>query len=96
MEFEFTGEIWHWRGPAPYHFVTIPDEHAADIQALAASITYGWGMIPVRAHLGEAAWKTSLFAKDGGYVLPVRDSVRRAEALDLGDIVRVQLTVLGL
>jgi Domain of unknown function (DUF1905) len=96
VEFEFTGEIWHWRGPAPYHFVTIPDEHAADIQALAASITYGWGMIPVRAHLGEAAWKTSLFAKDGGYVLPVRDSVRRAGALELGDTVTVQLTVLGL
>jgi hypothetical protein len=96
VEFEFAGEIWHWRGPSPYHFVTIPDERAADIHALAASITYGWGMIPVRVRLGGAAWKTSLFLKDGGYVLPARDSVRHAEALELGDTVAVRLTVLGL
>ncbi len=96
MEFEFTGEIWHWRGPAPYHFVTVPDEQSADIQALAASITYGWGMIPVQVRLGSAAWKTSLFRKDGGYVLPVRDSDRNAETLELGDTVTVQLIVIGL
>jgi hypothetical protein len=96
VEFEFTGEIWHWRGPSPYHFVTIPDERSADIHALAAGITYGWGMIPVQVRLGDAAWKTSLFPRDGGYVLPIRDSVRHAEALKLGDTVAVQLTVLGL
>ena len=96
MQFEFTGEIWHWRGPSPYHFVTIPDERSADIQPLASDITYGWGMIPVQVSLGRAAWKTSLFPKDGRYVLPVRDSVRHAEGLELGDTVTVQLTILGL
>ncbi len=94
VEFEFSGEIWHWRGPSPYHFVTIPDERSAAIQAVAAGITYGWGMIPVQVHLGNTAWKTSLFPKDGGYVLPVKDSVRRAEALELGDTVAMRLTVL--
>ena len=95
MEFEFTGEIWHWRGPAPFHFVTVPEEQAADIQALAADVTYGWGMIPVRVRLGETAWKTSLFPKDGGYVLPLKDAVRRAESVELGDTIAVELTVLG-
>lgn len=95
MEFEFTGEIWHWRGPSPFHFVTVPEEQAADIQALAADVTYGWGMIPVRVRLGGTAWKTSLFPKDGGYVLPLKDSVRRAESVELGDMVEVELTVLG-
>ena len=96
MEFEFTGEIWYWRGPSPYHFVAIPDGPSADIQAVAPRITYGWGMIPVQVRLGAAAWKTSLFPRNGGYVLPVRDSVRRAEALELGDTVSVRLSLLGL
>lgn len=96
MQFEFTGEVWHWRGPSPYHFVTVPEERSADIQALAAGVTYGWGMIPVRVRLGDTAWKTSLFPKDGGYVLPVKDAVRRAESVELGDTVAVQLTILGL
>ena len=52
MEFAFSAEIWHWRGPAPFHFVTVPEEQAADIQALASDVTYGWGMIPVRAQIG--------------------------------------------
>jgi len=95
VEFAFTGEIWHWRGPSPFHFVTVPEEQAADIQALAADVTYGWGMIPVRVRLGGTAWKTSLFPKDGGYVLPLKDSVRRAESVELGDMVEVELTVLG-
>ena len=95
MEFEFTGEIWHWRGPSPFHFVTVPEEQAADIQALAADVTYGWGMIPVQVRLGGTSWKTSLFPKDGGYVLPLKDSVRRAESVELGDMVDVELTVLG-
>lgn len=95
MEFEFTGEIWHWRGPAPFHFVTVPEEQAADIQALSSDVTYGWGMIPVQVRLGGTAWKTSLFPKDGGYVLPLKDAVRRAESVELGDTIEVELTVIG-
>jgi hypothetical protein len=95
VEFEFTGEIWHWRGPAPFHFVTVPEEQAADIQALSSDVTYGWGMIPVQVRLGGTAWKTSLFPKDGGYVLPLKDAVRRAESVELGDTIEVELTVVG-
>jgi hypothetical protein len=95
VEFEFTAEIWHWRGPAPFHFVTVPEEQAADIQALASDVTYGWGMIPVRVRLGRTEWKTSLFPKEGGYVLPLKDAVRRAESVELGDCVEIELAVLG-
>lgn len=96
MRLEFTGEIWHWRGPSPFHFVSVPEEEAADIRALAARVTYGWGMIPVQVRVGGSSWQTSLFPKDGGYVLPVKDSIRRAESLELGDVIAVRLTVLGL
>jgi len=95
MEFEFTAEIWHWRGPSPDHFVSIPPEQAEEIHCLAEGVTYGWGMIPVRARVGGATWKTSMFPKDGGYLLPLRDSVRRSEGLVLGDVISVQVAVLG-
>ncbi|MDQ4038084.1 MAG: DUF1905 domain-containing protein [Actinomycetota bacterium] len=95
MEFEFEGEIWHWRGPSPYHFVNVPDEEAEAIQSRASEVTYGWGMIPVQVRIGDTTWRTSLFPKDGGYLLPIRDSARRAEELQLGDGVKVHLTVLA-
>jgi hypothetical protein len=95
MDLDFTGDIWHWRGPSPYYFVTVPDEESHHLQAVSTVVTYGWGMIPVRARIGATEWQTSLFPKDGLYVVPVKDAVRRAEGLDEGDTVTVRLTVAG-
>jgi hypothetical protein len=89
----FSGEIWFWKGPAPWHFITVPDEQCGELEATSASVTYGWGMIPVTAQIGDTEWKTSLFPKDGRYIVPVKTWVRRAEELDLGDTVAVRLTV---
>ena len=88
---EFSGEIIHWRGPAPFHFVTVPDEQSAAIEAVSPLVTYGWGAIPVRARIGSTDFKTSLFPKGDLYLVPVKDAVRRAEGLTLGDEVTVQL-----
>ena len=90
---EFSGEIYHWRGPSPYHFVRVPDEDCDVLQEAAAFVSYGWGMIPVSARIGETQWTTSLFPKDGGYLLPVKDAVRKPEELRVGDTVTVRLTV---
>ncbi len=93
MSLEFRGEIWHWRGPAPYYFVTVPESECAAIKTAARLVTYGWGMIPVNARIGETEWKTSLFPKEGRYVVPIKTSVREAEGLEEGDTVTVQLEV---
>jgi Domain of unknown function (DUF1905) len=93
VQLEFTGDVWHWRGPAPFHFVTVPGEQSAALSDVARSVSYGWGMVPVRARIGGTEWTTSLWPKDGGYVLPVKDAVRRAEELDVGDTVTARLTV---
>jgi hypothetical protein len=93
VELEFSGEVWFWRGPSPYHFVTVPEDESAELQETAALVTYGWGMIPVEVHLGETRWTTSLFPKDGGYVVPLKDRVRKAEAVDVGDTVTLRLGV---
>jgi len=93
MHLEFSGEMWFWRGPSPYHFITVPEEESAELHAASALVTYGWGMIPVTARIDETVWTTSLFPKDGGYVVPVKDLVRNAEGLDVGDVVTIRLTV---
>jgi len=56
-------------------------------------LTYGWGMIPVQVRIGQTEWKTALWPKDGLYVLPLKDAVRRAEGLEVGQIVQVWLEV---
>ena len=93
MDLEFTGEMWFWRGPSPFHFVTVPDEESAELEAVSGHVSYGWGMIPVTGRIGGTEWTTSLFPKDGGYVVPLKDLVRKAEDLDVGDVVTVRLTV---
>jgi hypothetical protein len=93
MEFTFAGEIVWWRGPAPYHFVAMPADDARALGQVANRLTYGWGCIPVRATIGATDFTTSLFPKDGGYLLPIKDAVRKAEGLGLGDGVLVHLTV---
>ncbi len=95
MDLEFTGDLWYWRGPSPYYFVTVPDQQSLHLHEVSRVVTYRWGMIPVRARIGSPGWTTSLFPKDGTYLVPVKDAVRRAEGLDEGDTIAVRLVVAG-
>ena len=89
----FSGEIWYWRGPSPYHYVTVPDAQSDEIRAVASIVSYGWGVIPVTARIGTTRWTTSLFPKDGVYLVPIKVVIRTAERLELGDTVTIHLTV---
>jgi hypothetical protein len=93
VELVFSGEVWHWRGPAPYHFVWVPPDESEQVEETAAAVTYGWGMVPVTVTIGETTWTTSLWPKEGRYVVPLKDAVRRAEEIDLGDVVEVRLGI---
>ncbi len=93
MFIEFTGKIWFWRGPAPWFFVTIPAKQSRDIKEISRLVTYGWGVIPVHVRIGKTEWTTSLFPKDGHYLVPIKASVREAENLDVDDKVTIQLEV---
>ena len=93
MNFEFSGKIFIWKGPAPWFFVTVPEKESRDLKAISGIVTYGWGVIPVHARIGDTEWNTSLFPKDGLYLVPLRASVRKAENLAEGDMVNVRLEV---
>ena len=93
MNFEFNGKIWFWRGPAPWYFVTVPAKQSRDLNVISEIVTYGWGMIPVDVRIGKTEWKTSLFPKDGRYIVPIKATVRKAESLEEGDEVTVRIEV---
>jgi len=93
VEIVFSGEIWFWKGPAPWYFVTVPEDGCAELRSMSGAVSYGWGMIPVSAVIGRTRWTTSLFPKDGSYILPLKANVRQAEGLALGASVKVRLKV---
>ncbi len=93
MRIQFTGNMFEWRGPSPFYFVWVPDDEAARIAEVSSMVTYGWGVIPVTVTVGATTATTSLFPKDGGYLVPIKNSVRLPEELSVGDIVHVTLAI---
>ena len=91
--FEFDGVIIEWRGPAPYLFVPVPEDHLGELRYAAHQASYGWGVIPVEAKIGTFGFTTSLFPRAGGYLLPIKVAVQRAEGVDLGDEVHVLMRI---
>lgn len=95
MELSFTGTVWFWKGPAPWFYVTVPEPGSAEIESVASMVTYGWGVVPVTATVGATTWATSLFPRDGRYLVPLKAAVRRAEQVELDDEVTVRLHLAG-
>src|SRR6185436_12532135 len=93
MTIEFTGPMWFWKGPAPWYFVTVPTRDCDELKEISPFVTYGWGMIPVIVKIGRSEWKTSLWPKDGRYIVPITARVRKAENLEEGQDVAVQMEV---
>ncbi len=94
MEFTFDTVVIEWRGPAPFYFAKVPDNIAAEVKLAAPTLTYGWGVIPSAVTIGNTTETTSLFPKDGGYLVPLKDALRNPEHISNGDTVTLTL-VLG-
>jgi hypothetical protein len=92
MDFEFDGPVVEWRGPAPYYFVDIPADDSVDIKFAAKGLEY-WGQVPVTVRIDGTEFTTALFPKDGRYLLPLKDAVRRDVGLELAQVVRVGLSL---
>jgi len=93
MVYEFSNPIFEWRGPAPFHFIELPAEISSEIASMSKQLSYGWGVIPITTVIGSTRFTTSLFPKNGGYLLPLKDALRKAEGLQLGDSPTIQLEV---
>ncbi len=93
MLLKFEGQVIYWRGPSPFHFVAVPEPVAKKIKEEAARLSYGWGVIPVTATIGKVEFTTSLFPKDGGYLLPIKNAVRLPEQIEVGDNLKISLSL---
>ena len=89
----FEAAIIEWRGPAPFLFARFPDEHVGAIRYAAITESYGWGVVPVVARVGNSEFATSLFPRAGSYLLPIKVAVQKAERVGLGDKVMVRMRV---
>lgn len=92
MDLEFAAPVIEWRGPAPFYFARVPEEECAVIDDVKAAIAY-WGVVPVTVELGETTFATSMFPREGGWLVPLKDAVRRAEEVGLGDVVELRLVL---
>lgn len=94
-----SGSVRIWVGgesSASWYFLPVTGEAAIAIRNASAGRTGGWGSVKVEVHLGTMRWTTSLFPskETGGYLLPLKAAVRKAETIEAGDAVRVELMLL--
>ena len=92
MDFEFDGPVIEWRGPAPYYFADIPEEESADIKFAAKGLEY-WGQVPVVVRIGDVEFRTALFPKNGRYLIPLKDAVRKAAGVQVDQVLEIGLNV---
>jgi hypothetical protein len=98
--YDFTGLLWRWAdergdGADSWHFVTVPVEVSEQIRETLVEPPRGFGSVRVAVRVGATSWETSVFPdkQSGCYVLPMKRAVRRAEDLEPGDPVAVDLTL---
>ena len=102
-DFSVTTPLWRWQSataPAAWFFLTIAGEAADGIRLAAISGQWldgrkGFGSVRVDACIGDTRWQTSVFPhkESGGWLLPVKAAVRKAEGISEGDAVTVTVTL---
>jgi Domain of unknown function (DUF1905) len=96
----FDAELWLWdaRRTDSWTFVSLPAEASEEIRDLAGGPRRGFGSLRVRVTVGGSTWTTSIFPDSarGSYVLPIKRVVRKAEALDVGDVASVTVRLIDL
>jgi hypothetical protein len=94
QHYRFTANLWEWKSRASWFFVSLPEDAAAEIQALPMP-PRGFGSIRVRAVIGGTTFETSIFPSEDTFVLPVKKAVRVRESLEPGEPVEVELEIVG-
>jgi Domain of unknown function (DUF1905) len=94
-----TAPVWQWFPAQPsaasWYFLKIDVETSSVIREAARQRSGHFGSIRVSAKIGETHWQTSLFPnkESGGFLLPLKVAVRRAEGLEVDREVEVKITV---
>ncbi len=96
--FSFSTKVWRYPGHAAWHFVTLPNEVAAEIREIVGTSTRGFGSVRVKVSVGSSTWKTSIFpdAKTKSFLLPIKQEVRKAENIHENNSLDVHLELIDL
>jgi hypothetical protein len=94
-QWHFTSRLIEWRGPAPFVYAPVAPDVAAEIAQVKRQASYGWGVIPVVAEIAGVGFETSLFPRDGTYLLPLKVAVRKRLGVTVGDEVEVGMRIGG-
>lgn len=102
-DFTVTTPLWRWQsatGPGAWFFLTLAGDAADGIRLAAISGQWldgrkGFGSARVTVTVGDTVWNTSVFPhrESGGWLLPVKAAVRKAEGLAEGDAVTVTVSL---
>src|SRR4029453_15158606 len=94
----FDAELWIWdaRRAESWTFVSLPEERFEEIRELAGGQRRGFGSVRGRATIGGTTWTTPIFPDSArkAYVLPIKRGIRKAEALDPGDVATVSVELI--
>jgi hypothetical protein len=91
MEFSVSNPLIEWRGPAPFYFVAIDEADSKIIKSVAMEYSYGWGVIYVTVTVAKTTWTTAVIPKDGRYLIPMKEAMRKAVGVELGDVVKMKV-----
>lgn len=90
--YSFKAKLWIYPGNAGWHFVTVNKSLAKKINDERTEPRGGWGSIPMTVTVGETTWNTSIFwSKDGTFLLPIKNEVRKKEGLYADDTIMITL-----
>ena len=81
-----------WRGPAPFYFLKLEKREAHAVLESVRDLTYGWGVIPVVVEIGQEAFETSIFPREGTLFVPIKKDIRLKAGIELGQLVEATLT----
>ena len=94
MKWDFEAEVCLWKSDAAWHFLTLPQDVADDMEDMPIS-RGGFGSLRVQVTIGSSSWGTSIFpGKElGSFLLPLQKPVRETEGLEVGDVCHVYLRI---
>ena len=93
--YQFESTLWKYNGHASWYFVDVPQDISENIKKSFSAQSAAWGTLKVDAIIDSIQWQTSLFfdRKRGGYLLPVKQKIRKSLGLEDESVVVVILKI---
>ncbi len=97
MQLTFDAELTPWDSNPKMILVALPTDDSDAIDDVVSHVG-GFGSVKVKVQLGGTAWSTSLFPSKEleTYIMPVKQAVRKAEDVDVGDIAQFTIEIVNI